>query len=321
MLRLLPPLAAFLFFALAPLQAPQSIHAAEAPAYIAMGDSLAFGVGAQNPAAEGYVALTANALLLNERFSGSGLDLVNISEPGATSADIVASEDQLEKALEEIATRKTDAEPDNDVQIISIDIGGNDLLTLAEPDSPCFDEPAGALCRTLLNAMLSDLQQNLTRTLTELRQAVSGAEIYVIDLYNPYSGTGESLEIIAGIGVQMVNGVLAAVSADPQLGVRFVSVYELFQGRGEQWVATDHIHPSNDGHRVMAEALTASIEGRNIVIPPDIAQLPSASPSAASSSGGDGDGVSLALFLAALAAAFAGGGLVSAAYFLVRGRP
>ena len=56
--RLLPPLAAFFSLPPSPLAARrQRAHAAETPAYIALGDSLAFGVGAANPAAEGYVAL------------------------------------------------------------------------------------------------------------------------------------------------------------------------------------------------------------------------------------------------------------------------
>jgi lysophospholipase L1-like esterase len=287
---------------------------------MALGDSLAFGVGAANPAAEGYVALTADNLLLNDRFSERGLELINLSEPGATSADIVEAESQLDRAVEEIDVRAADIQANNDVEIISIDVGGNDLLSLAEPDSPCFEDPLGGVCRTQINNVLSDLQRNLTRTLTELRQAAPQAEIYVIDLFNPYSGTGESLEIIASIGVQQINGVLAAVSASGELGVRFVSVYELFQGRGPQWVASDGIHPNNDGHRVLAEALTAAIEGRNIVIPSDLALPPAVSPAPGEGGGGSDDGVAMWLVLMIVPAAFIAGGIVSAAYFVVRGR-
>lgn len=319
MLRLLPLLAAVTLFALAyPGATPRPALAAEEPVYMALGNSLAFGVGAANPAAEGYVALTADNLLLNDRFSERGLELINLSEPGATSGDIVETDSQLDKALEEIGARASDAEANNEVEIISLDVGGNDLLSLAEPDSPCFEDPLGGVCRVRINTVLSDLQRNLTRTLTELRQAAPQAEIYVIDLFNPYSGTGESLEIIASIGVQQINGVLAAVSASAELGVRFVSVYELFQGRGPQWVASDGIHPNNDGHRVLAEALTAGIEGRNIVLPSDIALPPVASPAPGDS--GSDDGVSLSLVIMLVPAAFIAGGLVSTAYFVVRGR-
>lgn len=322
MLRFFPLPAAVLLLVLAATpraSSPPPALAAEAPVYMALGDSLAFGVGAANPAAEGYVALAADNLLLNDRFSSRGIELINLSEPGATSAEIVEAGNQLDRALEEIGVRASDTVAGNEAEIISIDVGGNDLLALAEPDSPCFEEPLGGICRTRINNVLSDLQHNLTRTLTALRQAAPQAEIYVFDLFNPYSGTGESLEIIASIGVQQINGVLAAVSATDELGVRFVSVYELFQDRRPQWVASDGIHPNNDGHRVLAEALTAAIEGRNIVLPSDLA-VPLESPKAGAVSSSGDDGVAMWLVLMLVPAAFIGGGMVSAAYFLVRGR-
>jgi lysophospholipase L1-like esterase len=313
-----PPVAAFLFFSLAALSPAPQAHAADTPAYLALGDSLAFGVGASNPAAEGYVALTGQSLLLNDRWSERGLEVVNLSEPGATSTDLVEADGQLEHAVTEITERLDNEDANDQVEIISVDIGGNDLLALAEPDSPCFDDPAGSPCRVRINATLSDLQQNLTHILTRLRQAAPQAEIYVIDLYNPYSGTGESLEVIADIGVQMINGVLAAVASDEALGVRFVSVYELFEGRGEEWVAPDGIHPNNDGHRVISEALTAAIEGRDIILPSDIAQPPSVTPSNSDNDGDDG--VSTTMLFILLPVAFVAGSVVSAAYFLTRGR-
>jgi lysophospholipase L1-like esterase len=317
MIRVLPPLAAFLFFALAPFAAPRPALSADAPAYMAIGDSLAFGVGAQNPAAEGYVALTATELESHELFAEAGLEMINLSEPGATSGDLLEPDGQLDQALAEIAARQEPQETNDAVEIISIDVGGNDLLSLVETGLPCFEDPGGGPCRTAVNAMLSDLQGNLTLLLTELRQAAPAADIYVIDLYNPYSGTGEPLEVVASLGVQMVNGVIASVAANPEFGARFVSVYDLFQGRGQQWVAPDGIHPNNDGHRVLSAALTAAIFGRDIVLPSDIATPP---PPVVDSSDNSGSDVGLTVFVASLAVAFAAGGFVSAAYFLVRGR-
>jgi len=318
-IRALPPLAALLLLALAPFSSPRDVSAEEAPAYIALGDSLAFGVGAANPAAEGYVALTAARLSDHALFTDSGLQLINLSEPGATSADLAGPGGQLDQAIEEIETRQTDAESNDAVEIISIDIGGNDLLALAEPDSPCFDDAAGGPCRKALNAMLGALQENLTRALSKLRQAAPTSDIYVIDLYNPYSGAGEPIGIISDVGVQQVNGVIAAVSAAEELDVRFVSVYELFQASGAAWVAPDGIHPNNDGHRVLSEALMAAIEGRSIALPTDLAQPPALAP-VDSGSSGSGDDVSLTLLLVLVPAAFAAGGFVSAAYFLMLGR-
>ena len=64
-------------------------QAQETPAYMAIGDSIAFGVGAGNPSSEGYVGITFEALRTSERYRDRGLTLVNVSVPGATSSDLL----------------------------------------------------------------------------------------------------------------------------------------------------------------------------------------------------------------------------------------
>jgi hypothetical protein len=94
----------------------------------------------------------------------------------------------------------------------------------------------------------------------------------------------------------------------------------VFEGRARQWIASDGIHPNNDGYRVMAEALLAAIEGRSPVLPSDLAALPPA-PTAAVGSVSSGDsGVNALVPEVGIPAAFAAGLLLSAAYFAVRGR-
>ena len=111
--RFLPPLAAFLFLASLALASATAVRAQQPPAYLALGDSLAFGVGADNPAAQGYVGLTTAKLRLS-KYSGTGLELVNLSAPGATSSDLLQPGGQLDRALTEIQSR-------GGVDIISID--------------------------------------------------------------------------------------------------------------------------------------------------------------------------------------------------------
>src|SRR4030067_472831 len=111
MRRLLPLLAAFVSLA---LLAPAPAAAQEAPAYIAIGDSLAFGVGASDPASGGYVALTYGTLRSSERYRDRGLELVNLGLPGATSSDLLLPGGQLERALDEIRERQEEACPSAD---------------------------------------------------------------------------------------------------------------------------------------------------------------------------------------------------------------
>ncbi len=326
--RLPPLLAAFL--SLAALGAfggtPPAVLAAETPTYIAIGDSLAFGVGASSPSSGGYVALAFDALRKSERYGERGLELVNLSVPGATSEDLLLEGGQVDKALKEIAARTEDESSlDDNVEVISIDIGGNDLLRLARADSPCLTEASAEPCLDLFGQVLSALQDNLTGALERLRAAAPAATIVVIDLYNPYSGTGDFREAIADLGVGQINGVIGAVAADADLEVRPASVYQHFQGRGKQWIAPDGLHPNDAGHSVLAEALVAAVEDRSVVIPEALLLIPPG-PAGGSEEGplpqiSSRDDDSFVLLLIAVPAAFAAGMLVAVAYFMARGRP
>jgi len=318
--RLLPPLAAFLIALAIALPAPSSsAQEPPVPAYLALGDSLAFGVGAENPAAQGYVGLVAFELEQTEEYAETGLEVVNVSVPGATSSDLVEEGGQLDQALEAIEERE-ETEGLAAVDLITISVGANDLLALGEPESDCFVDPLGDPCQEALAATLAGLNENLAHVLTTLRAAAPLAEVYVLDVYNPYSGTDDPLEIVASVGVQQINGVITAVAADPTYRSELVSVFELFQGRGNQLIASDGIHPNNDGYLVMAEAVLSTIQDRPFVFPPDISPVPSGSVSPTPVDNGGDSGVDAVVFWITLPLAFAAGVVLTGAYFLMRGR-
>ncbi len=321
---LLPLLAAFL--SLGPSLV--SAQAGQTPVYVALGDSLAFGVGASDPPSLGYVGLTFDSLRKSEPYRERGLELVNLSVPGATSADLLLPGGQLEAALREIEERQEDgSSQDGGVEIISIDIGGNDLLALGAGGSVCLSDPAGEPCRQRFVEMLNGLEANLTQTVQSLREAAPEAGIIIVGLYNPYSGTGSPIEVTADLAIQQLNGVLSAIAADPELRAEEAPVFDLFRGRGRQWVAADGLHPNDSGHAVIAEVLLAAIQDRQPSLPEELlaqpaATAPPAAPGVASAdaaSSSDGPNV-LILLAIAVPAAFVGGAVISGAYFLARGR-
>jgi acyl-CoA thioesterase I len=324
-LRLLPFVAACLSLALLATPGPTA-RAQDSPIYLALGDSLAFGVGASEPSSTGYVARTYESLRSSERYRESGLELVNLSVPGAKSTDLLAAGGQLDSALNLIRDRGSDEPQANGVDAITIDIGGNDLLGLVAPGSPCLQSASVEPCRAAFGDVLSAIQTNLTETLRRLRDAAPQATIVAVDLYNPYSGTGDVREPIAELGVGQVNGVIGAVIANPDLRVLGASIFQLFSGRGLQWIAPDGIHPNDSGHAVIAEAVIAAISGREPVIPDELgaaspgataAPLDANAPSEPNDGGGD---ISTTVFGAGIVVAFMGGLTVCAAYFLARGR-
>jgi acyl-CoA thioesterase I len=325
--RLLPLWAAFLSLALlAPVSPALPALAQERPVYLALGDSLAVGVGASSPSTLSYVARAYESLRGSERYNDGGLDLLNLGVAGATSADLAQAGGQLDSAIAEIEARRENDPAGDDVEIISLDIGGNDLLSLVAPNSPCLESASVEPCRAAFGEVLSALQNNLAEALLRLRTAAPDAILVAVDLYNPYSGTGDLREPIAEIGIGQANGVIGAVTADPDLRVKTAFVFQLFSGRGLQWVAPDGIHPNDNGHAVIAEALLAAIDDREPAIPDDLlsvlpgATAPAMDMSSGSDPASDGDSVSPTLFAVAIAVAFVAGIAISGAYFVARGR-
>ena len=330
MRNLLPLLAASLCLAFLASAAPAG--AKEAPAYIAIGDSLAFGVGASDPATQGYVAITHDALQRSERYRQRGLELINLAVPGATTSDLLLPGGQMERAVIEIKERREDtSSADDNVEIIAVSIGGNDVLALAAADSPCVADPQAAECQDRLQEMLGTLEDDLTQALRRLREAAPKADIIVLDIYSSLSGRGTGPELVADLAVREMNVVIERVVSDPELGVKPVGVYPLFRGRASQLVAADDLHPNDDGHAVIAEVVLAAIEGREPVFPEEL-MTPAAVEEIARSPLGEGGllpvsqdedsgGTSLPLFLAvAIPAALLGFAAVVGAYRSARGR-
>ncbi len=328
MRKLLPLLAAFLSLAL--LAQAEPAAAKETPAYVALGDSLAFGVGASDSATGGYAALTYDALRRSERYRDRGLQLVNLSLPGATSSDLLLPGGQLERALGEIRERQEDtSSADDNVEVITIDIGGNDVLALATTDSPCLADPLSEECQSRFDEMLGRLEENLTEVLGRLREAAPRATIVVLDLYSPLSGRGGAADLIADIAIKGINAVTEEVVSDPEFDADLATVYPLFRGRAEQFIAGDNLHPNDDGHALMAEVVLATIQGREPELSEELL-TPVALEEVGQSAGEGGvlpfvregdEGSNLPILLAiAIPASMLGAVAIAGAYLAARGR-
>ena len=167
--------------------------------YIAMGDSLAWGDGASVPERNGYVPRLAGY------FSGAknagANQLINMAVRGATTSDLRAT--QLVDAVTLIA------DPATDTRVITISIGGNDLLDLInDPSDPCLVDATSPTCQFLLFTAISGVATNMPVILGSLQTALlddPGAEsINVLLPYNAFSGTGHPLEAL--IAAVMLGG-------------------------------------------------------------------------------------------------------------------
>jgi hypothetical protein len=102
------------------------------PVYLALGDSVAAGVGASDPAVTGSVPRLYDLLRDEPSCQLLGwpgcrsLALDDLAVGGATSTTLLT--DQLPVAEDELRAHNGDGNPRNDVLVVTIDIGGNDVF-------------------------------------------------------------------------------------------------------------------------------------------------------------------------------------------------
>jgi lysophospholipase L1-like esterase len=233
--------------------------------YIAMGDSLAWGDGASVPDRNGYVPRLAGY------FSGAkngGADrLITLAVRGATTADLQAT--QLVDAVSLIG------DPSTDTRVITISIGGNDLLDLInDPSDPCLVDATSPTCQFLLFTALSGVATTMPVILGSLQAALVGdpgtEAIFVLLPYNAFSGTGHPLEALIATVMRGADGTVGCTVEPSQFGLNdilgctaqasgaiVVDAYPLFEGHvlelthmGEGF----NVHPNDDGYEVIAKA-------------------------------------------------------------------
>ena len=239
--------------------------APEGGAYIALGDSLSTGVGASDPATTAFVPLVHESL-------GPGFELLNLGHSGDTSQKFL-DHGHLDQAVNEITRRHSDRDPNNDVKLVTLEIGSNDLLALnisLVVSGTCPDLQAALQkreCREPLSQALQRFEPNLRTILARLREADPQVPIVLVTLYNPVSGRLSILSQLAEMVLEgqsntpFPEGINDIIRTEGQEeGVILVDLYPLFEGKASELISQDSIHPNDEGYRVMAEAVIHAIE-------------------------------------------------------------
>lgn len=250
-----------------------------APLLLALGDSVAAGVGATAPKVTGYPEQVLAQL--REGYSTtadkgvpgrtSPLEIRNLAVPGATTTTLAA---QLLTALALIEQRRDDLDPKNDVEVVTLTIGGNDVFTPVV--ASCVLTPTPTTCQRVTDTQLQLVRTNLTAALSALTAAAGPrAEVVVTTYYNPIGscfvtalnpaapriadvvlegGTfGAVLTVQAGL-----NDVIREVAAATGAQVADLSGQ---LSAGQYVGGADCLHPNPSGHVRIADVVTATLEG------------------------------------------------------------
>ena len=221
--------------------------------YVALGDSMATGTGA----ATSYPAELAD-LLADD--TGADIAVTNLAVDGWTSQDLL---DALRND-EAMRTAVTDAD------LVTLDIGGNDLLHAlpAYLNGTCGGDD-GLQC---LHDAADDFAQrwdDLLDAVVDLRDG-EAAGVLTLDLYQPFphdERLGEHLDRLRP-SLDAVNAAIHAGAEARDLPV--ATVFAAFHGPDglaepalDGLISVDGLHPSNDGHRRIAEALLPLVPAPN----------------------------------------------------------
>jgi lysophospholipase L1-like esterase len=236
--------------------------------YLALGDSLGYGYGASDPATKGYVPLFHD-FLESKDWLHRPLLLNNLSVPGATTTTLISG--QLPAALAELEARNGDWWHFNDVTVVTVDIGGNDLLAtlpycLGGVNQACIDS---------LNAAITTISTNLDDILGELRAAAGPhTTMIVMTYYNsfvnldcPYYPDAVplgnlALEGNAAYGVPMgANDKIRLAAAAHNAEVAELVPGGVFPALlGPSNVLPDCVHANDSGYAIIADAFADAYE-------------------------------------------------------------
>jgi len=237
--------------------------------YLALGDSLSEGIGASDAEETGFVALVHDGL-------GPNIELMNLGAAGNTSRDLI--DEQLDRATDEIATRNSDVNPENDVSVITLEIGGNDLLDiffdLVLPGT-CPNVEDGLNnpeCVQQVRETLDTYGPNLDEILTRLREADPDVPIFLLTLYNPFSGGTAVLEDLVELALEgrldtpFPEGLHDIVRGQAEAHhTHLVEVSPHFEGKAREYIARDLIHPNDTGYRVIADAVLKEMRDSGLI--------------------------------------------------------
>ena len=242
-----------------PRTTAQGQTAGNDPLYVALGNSLAVGVGSSDPATLGYVPLLQEQLkgLLDE----PKLGLLNVGHGGDTSSTLI-SHGHLDDALDELEARNGDNKSKNDVEAVSIDIGGNDIFGLL---FVCGGGLTPA-CVAAITGTFATFSFNFDLILGELRAAAGpDTSIIAMTYYNSLVNEGCPFNALASLADIVLEGVPVLLPAGLNDLIRSIAanhdvlVADLVPGGvfpallGPDQVQPDCLHANDDGYEIVAD--------------------------------------------------------------------
>lgn len=207
---------------------------------VAIGDSLAKGTG--DSTGSGFVRRSIQ--LLNDGGRKSEL-LNNLAINGMTTEALLP---KLEEKGVQYALQQAD--------LILLSIGGNDLFQ-GSGIMQSVEAGIGELDPKQLMQAVPQATQRLKQILEQIRVINPDARVIYVGLYHPFADLKELL-LPGNIAVSTWNhAAQQVVNSDSNMVM--VPTFDLFQGKLDVYLSSDHFHPNGKGYEVIAERIVQGI--------------------------------------------------------------
>jgi hypothetical protein len=171
---------------------------------------------------------------------------------------------------------------DTDIQVVTLTLGANDFLPPVITE-PCASDPGDVACQLTVATALTTFSGNYLAILAQLDIALAQdpgeGRILVTTYYNPFDGTGDPWEgpvdaVLLGsdgavdCGANLgdlikvgLNDIITCVGG--LMGAEIVDIHPLFNDAAPDLthITEGDIHPNNDGHRAIADAVIVVYKG------------------------------------------------------------
>ncbi len=212
---------------------------AETPTlYIALGDSIAYGIGSSLPRKRSYPALVRGYI---EEWSRAPVELHNLAVPGETSTTFV-NDGQLDEFRHVLASRATDGTQ----TIVTVSLGGNEMLQ------------AEALDNAGKQMALDDFAAAYDAAIGDIRTIAGNDALIVVTTNYDLSEGNPEQQFSDAWWVAQFNNSIGNVAAT--YGATVADIEPIFRGRIDE--LTLHpwdVHPKNRGFLAIARQVWSAI--------------------------------------------------------------